>query len=63
MKEVKLIFGFTGAAIGDCTTDSFMLSTPGNKGSPVICGTNKDQHGKNLLMKKTKFVLNLNFKI
>ncbi|XP_059089365.1 uncharacterized protein LOC131885355 [Tigriopus californicus] len=33
-----------GGAIGDCTTDSFSITSPGNMGSPVICGTNTDQH-------------------
>ena len=36
----------TGAAIGDCVTDSFTLSAPGNKGSPQICGFNTGQHSK-----------------
>ncbi|XP_059084969.1 uncharacterized protein LOC131881983 [Tigriopus californicus] len=30
--------------IGDCLTDSFVLSSPGNTASPVICGFNSGQH-------------------
>jgi hypothetical protein len=33
-----------GGAIGDCITDQFSLSSPGNVGSPVICGVNAGQH-------------------
>ena len=33
-----------GGAIGDCTTDSFSVSSSGNVGSPVICGFNTGQH-------------------
>lgn len=33
-----------GGAIGDCVTDSFVLTAPGNKGSPTICGINTGQH-------------------
>ena len=35
-----------GGAIGDCVTDSFVFSSPGNKGSPTICGINTGQHSK-----------------
>ena len=35
-----------GGAIGDCLTDSFTLTSPGNNGSPVICGLNTGQHSK-----------------
>ena len=41
----------TGSSIGDCVTDTFTLSAPSNRGSPVICGLNTGQHSK----------LNLNF--
>ena len=33
-----------GGAIGDCTTDSFVVSSSGGKGSPAICGANTGQH-------------------
>ncbi|XP_059089773.1 uncharacterized protein LOC131885674 isoform X2 [Tigriopus californicus] len=33
-----------GGAIGDCTTDSFSVTSPGNYGSPLICGFNTGQH-------------------
>ncbi len=33
-------------AIGDCTTDSFAFTSPGNVGSPVICGFNSGQHSE-----------------
>ena len=33
-----------GGAIGDCTTDSFSISTKGYTGTPVICGINTGQH-------------------
>jgi len=33
------------SALGDCITDTFSVSAGGSgKGSPVICGTNSDQH-------------------
>ena len=35
-----------GGAIGDCATDSFTLTSPGNVGSPVICGFNTGQHSE-----------------
>jgi len=31
-------------AIGDCTTDQMSITSPGKVGSPIICGTNTDQH-------------------
>ena len=34
-------------AIGDCTTDQMSITSPGKVGSPIICGTNTDQHSKN----------------
>lgn len=34
----------TGGAIGDCVSDTFTLTSPGNRGSPVICGINTGQH-------------------
>lgn len=37
---------YAGGAIGDCTTDYFSIATPGNRGSPSICGFNTGQHGK-----------------
>jgi len=33
-----------GGAIGDCAVDTFTLSAPGNRASPIICGTNTGQH-------------------
>ena len=33
-----------GDAIGDCLTDTFSVASPGNVGSPVICGINMGQH-------------------
>jgi len=33
-----------GAAIGDCLVDQFSVSSPGNRGSPIICGFNTGQH-------------------
>ena len=35
-----------GDAIGDCVTDSFSITSPGNVGTPVICGFNSGQHSK-----------------
>jgi hypothetical protein len=35
-----------GDGIGDCMTDQFSISSPGNVGTPVICGTNTGQHSK-----------------
>jgi len=34
----------TNAATGACTTDSFTITSPGNVGSPLICGKNTGQH-------------------
>ena len=33
-----------GPGIGDCLTDTFTIASPGNVGSPVICGVNSMQH-------------------
>jgi len=33
-----------GSGIGNCVVDSFAITTPGSKGSPVICGSNDGQH-------------------
>jgi hypothetical protein len=33
-----------GNSIGDCTIDSFVVSSPGNVASPAICGFNTKQH-------------------
>ena len=35
----------TGSAVGDCLTDTFVVSGSGTS-SPVICGTNSGQHSK-----------------
>eukprot|EP00094_Tigriopus_californicus_P013150 TCALIF_12717-PA protein Name:"Protein of unknown function" AED:0.00 eAED:0.00 QI:40/1/1/1/0.14/0.25/8/0/189 len=35
-----------GGSIGDCTEDSFSLTSPGNIGSPLICGVNTGQHSE-----------------
>jgi len=32
------------AGIGDCTIDSFSITSPSGRSSPVICGTNPNQH-------------------
>lgn len=34
----------SGGALGQCTTDSFSISSPGNRGTPLICGTNTGYH-------------------
>jgi len=33
-----------GNAIGDCTTDTFSVATGVGSGTPIICGTNNNQH-------------------
>lgn len=33
-----------GSAVGSCLTDSFHITSPGNFGSPTICGTNTGYH-------------------
>merc|ERR1712038_72386 len=33
-----------GTALGDCTTDQFSITSPGNQGTPVICGSNGGYH-------------------
>lgn len=33
-----------GGAVGDCLTDTFSITSPGNIGSPLICGFNTGQH-------------------
>jgi len=35
---------FTGAGIGDCLQDTFVMTSSGGASSPVICGTNTGQH-------------------
>ena len=35
-----------GSALGSCLTDSFHITSPGNIGSPTICGTNTGYHSK-----------------
>ena len=35
-----------GGRIGDCLTDTFSITSPGNPGTPVICGFNTGQHSK-----------------
>ena len=40
MLKISLI----GASIGDCTVDTFSVSSPSNMGSPTICGFNDKQH-------------------
>jgi len=43
-----------GDSIGDCLTDQFSVSSPGNRGSPIICGFNTGQHSEDdgvILMK------------
>lgn len=35
-----------GDAIGGCLTDQFSIASPGNVGSPVICGTNTGYHSE-----------------
>ena len=37
---------FVGAAIGDCTTDAFSITSLGGGGTPTICGFNTGQHSK-----------------
>jgi len=33
-----------GGGVGDCVTDTFTVTSPGNAGPPVICGKNSGQH-------------------
>merc|ERR1711899_266607 len=33
-----------GTALGDCTTDQFSITSPGNQGTPIICGSNGGYH-------------------
>jgi hypothetical protein len=40
----QLSFFLVGGSIGDCTIDQFVVTAPGNKGSPPICGFNTGQH-------------------
>ena len=35
-----------GAAIGDCLTDQFTITSDGAAGTPVICGENGGYHSK-----------------
>jgi len=46
-KEVKLV--------GECLTDSFVVSGNGGGGPPIICGTNIGQHGIKLEKLKLNF--------
>ena len=33
-------------SVGDCNDDAFTVTSGGNTGSPMICGTNTGQHCK-----------------
>jgi len=44
-----------GQALGDCLTDQFSITAPGNLGSPVICGFNSGQHSKTLYLSLKHF--------
>ena len=35
-------------SIGHCENDGFSIASPGNKGSPIICGYNTGQHSKTI---------------
>jgi len=37
-------FFILGGSIGQCVTDAFSVTSPGNIGSPEICGVNTGQH-------------------
>ena len=37
---------FPGGVVGDCYGDVFQIGSPGNVGSPVICGYNTGQHSE-----------------
>ena len=37
---------FLGGVVGDCHGDVFQIGSPGNVGSPVICGYNTGQHSE-----------------
>ena len=32
--------------LGQCQTDAFSVTAPGNNAPPVICGTNSGEHSK-----------------
>ncbi|CAB4054062.1 unnamed protein product [Lepeophtheirus salmonis] len=44
-------------ATGDCVTDSFSFTSPGSRGSPVICGANSGQHttSRSWIIKATQY--------
>ncbi len=42
--NIFILKSITGGGIGDCVTDSFVLTAPNNMGSPTICGINTGQH-------------------
>ena len=37
-------YRLAGGSIGQCATDAFSITAPGNAGSPEICGFNTGQH-------------------
>ncbi|TRY74498.1 hypothetical protein TCAL_12450 [Tigriopus californicus] len=41
-----------GGAIGDCTTDTFTITAPGNFAPPLICGFNSGQHSNGTISKQ-----------
>lgn len=45
-KLLSSVSTFLGGALGDCTNDQFSITSPGNMGSPIICGFNTGQHSK-----------------
>ena len=40
------ILWFLANSIGHCTSDAFVITSPGKFGSPVICGTNTGYHSR-----------------
>ena len=50
---------FLGNSIGDCTVDSFTISSPGNVASPVICGFNTKQHSNSFKILYSLFTNNI----
>ena len=46
---------------GQCQTDIFSVTTPGNNAPPTICGTNSGEHSKFLFQIEKKLYLMYKF--
>ena len=58
----SFIGGAAYTSAGQCSVDTFSVTSPGSSGTPVICGTNTGEHSKlhkHLEWSKTVFLCSL----